>query len=792
MQISQSDVVRVRRARWRIVDLRPYVHCELLTLVGAGPSNLGNVRHVLRPFDVVARLERREQPTRVSLRWWRRACRALVAADTPPGGLRCAASARMDLLPHQLEPALAIVRGAGCRVLLADEVGLGKTVQAGLMAAELSARGAADRVLVVTPAGLRDQWARELQERFAFIPVVVDVRKLRQTAAALPVGANPWQAIPFAIVSVDYLRRPDVLADVAACRWDLVVIDEAHGAARDSERHAAIAALTVRAPYVVLVTATPHNGDREAFRSLCNLGAIANESLLIFRRTRRDVGLAVRRHVHRLFVRLNAAEAHMHRRLDEFARAIRRANPPNPANRANPENPENPANLGVSLALSVLRKRASSSARSLQRSVERRLDALTSNAQPAAQLPLPLADPAGELISEDEPPPWSPLMTLGDPQRERRVLQALRKAAEAAAGQETKVATLRRLLRRVNEPLVVFTEYRDTLLHLQASLGEPSLVLHGGLSRDERLRVIEQFIAGAVRILLATDAAGEGLNLHAACRLVVNLELPWNPMRLEQRIGRVDRIGQRRTVHVLHLIGRGTRESQMLKRLQTRLAHAGADVGSADPLGTDRESSTTERLPLSATALSLAREAFGEAARIAAARALVRPGDQQALERLECEGPAVATSHRWKTRAAIGTRTLLLCRATSMDATGRTVASRLVALVVDRRDVDRVKGSIATYIDRAIAAWRHDVEDVHRAFILTRLLREQHIASLRPSIVSMFQPGLFDRRVEHAQMAMVAAERDSRDDHAGRLAALETALQPASAAPQLLLVLTTY
>ena len=284
-------------------------------------------------------------------------------------------------------------------------------------------------------------------------------------------------------------------------------------------------------------------------------------------------------------------------------------------------------------------------------------------------------------------------MTLGDPQRERRLLQALQKAAETAAGQETKVAALRRLLRRVNEPLVVFTEYRDTLLHLQASLGEPSLALHGGLSRDERLRVLEQFTAGAVRILLATDAAGEGLNLHQSCRLVVNLELPWNPMRLEQRIGRVDRIGQRRTVHVLHLIGRGTREPQMLKRLQARVAQAGADVGSADPLGTDKESSVAERLPPSAAALSFAREAVGEAARVAAARSLVTEGDRQALQRLEGDGPAIATSRRSKTRAAIGARTLMLWRAASLDATGSTVASRLVALAVDRR-VDRVKESI--------------------------------------------------------------------------------------------------
>jgi superfamily II DNA or RNA helicase len=786
MHISQSDVVRVRRARWRIVDIRPYARCDLLTLVGAGPSNLGNVRRVLRPFDLVARLERRERPTRVSIRWWRRACRALIGTDTPPGGLRCALTARMDLLPHQLEPALALVRGAGSRLLLADEVGLGKTVQAGLVAAELGARGAADRVLVVTPAGLRDQWADEFQERFAFTPVVVDVRTLRLTAASLPVGANPWQAIPFAIVSVDYLRRPDVLADVAACRWDLIVIDEAHGVAHDSDRHAAVAALAIRAPYVVLVTATPHSGDREAFRSLCALGAISDDSLLIFRRTRRDVGLTVRRHVRRLFVQSNAAETIMHRRLSEFARAVRRANPAN-----DPTNPTNPASPGIPLALSVLQKRAWSSARSLQRSVERRLEALTTDAQPAAQLPLPLGDPAGELNSEDEPPPWSSLMTLGNPQRERRLLQALQKAAIAAAGQETKVAALRRLLRRVHEPMVIFTEYRDTLLHLQASLGEPSLALHGGLSRDERQRVLERFTTGTVRVLLATDAAGEGLNLHEACRLVVNLELPWNPMRLEQRIGRVDRIGQRRTVHVLHLIGQGTMESRILNRLQARLASAGADMDRADPLGEERKSPTAERPPLSAAALSIARDATQEAARIAAARALVNPGDRWALEQLESAGPAVATSRRWRTRAALGARTLLLWRIASLDSTGRTIASRLVALVVDRRDVDRVKGSIGAHIDRIVAPWRHDAENVHRAFIGTRLLREQGMETLRPSITSTFQPGLFDRRVEHAQMAVVAAERDNLDDYAGRLAALEAALEPAAAAPQLLLALTT-
>src|SRR3990170_3287660 len=169
MQISQSDIVRVRRRRWRVVDVCGYERCQVLTVLALGdvePDDSGQERRFVAPFDVIERIERRSRPTRVPRRLWRRACRALISADTPPGALACARLARIDLLPHQLEPALALVRGLGSRVLLADDVGLGKTIQAGLIVAELQRRGAADRVLVVTPAGLRDQWARELAERF--------------------------------------------------------------------------------------------------------------------------------------------------------------------------------------------------------------------------------------------------------------------------------------------------------------------------------------------------------------------------------------------------------------------------------------------------------------------------------------------------------------------------------------------------------------------------------------------------------------------------------------------------
>ena len=352
---------------------------------------------------------------------------------------------------------------------------------------------------------------------------------------------NPWSAVPVVVASTDYVKRAEVLPAVAACRWDAVVVDEAHGAAGDSDRRAAVEALASRASYVVLLTATPHNGDRAAFDSLCGLGSVGDDGLLVFRRRRTDVRASQRRRVTTLRVRLNAAERAMYAALDRYSRAVR-------AERGSDS----------SLALSVLHKRAFSSPWSLAQSVARRLAAIELDvAEPdAEQLPLPLGDPDGEQTPDDLPPDWPVDIGLRDPTRDRQWLAALLDACRAASGAERKLAVLRRLLRRANEKAIVFTEYRDTLRHVQHTLEGvvPIVILHGGMTREERLAALNEFDRRRRLVLLATDAAGEGLNLQRGCRLVVNLELPWNPMRLEQRIGRVDRIGQTSTVHAIHLV----------------------------------------------------------------------------------------------------------------------------------------------------------------------------------------------------------------------------------------------
>jgi superfamily II DNA/RNA helicase len=164
------------------------------------------------------------------------------------------------------------------------------------------------------------------------------------------------------------------------------------------------------------------------------------------------------------------------------------------------------------------------------------------------------------------------LAGLSDQTKEVTWLEQLVSLAQAAAGASSKVAFLKRLLRRTTESLIVFSEYRDVVAHVASHLAELTTVtvLHGGLSSFARTNSIQSFLDGRARVLITTDAAGEGLNLHGRCRFVINLELPWNPLRIEQRVGRVDRLGQTRRVHARHLYYRGSFEELVLTRLTQR------------------------------------------------------------------------------------------------------------------------------------------------------------------------------------------------------------------------------
>lgn len=565
---SPGDTVSVRGHLWRLRGLVDHGTCVALDLEPDG-SPPGSDRCVLLyPFDRVARLADAGVPVLVSRRrWWRQLAARLLDAHECDA-LLSPVRARIDLLPYQLEPAMAMALHGIPRVLLADAVGLGKTIQAGIAIAELFARADAHRALIIVPAGLRDQWASELRLRFDLDADVIDSGALRALAVQLPRAVNPWTVPRVAITSMDFAKRAEVISGLSAVPWDIVVIDEAHVVTADSDRHQAISLLARRAPRLLLLTATPHSGDPAAFAALTTLGATEGaEPIVLFRRSRAHVGLAVSRRMRLLRVRLGAAEHRTLRVLIGYARRVW----------AHHESSENP---DARLAIALLLKRALSSPSSLLLSVVRRRALLDARDQSVPhQLELPLDDETD--ASDEEPSAVLGARGLARADEERAWLDDIAAAAAFGAREHRKVRAVRRLLRRVHEPAIVFTEYRDTLTELEAALAgtRRCVCLHGGMDRVDREATLSAFSSGQADVLLATDAGGTGLNLHHRCRLVINLELPWNPVRLEQRIGRVDRIGQSRTVHAIQIVGRATPESRVLVRLMARFDRARAALG---------------------------------------------------------------------------------------------------------------------------------------------------------------------------------------------------------------------
>ncbi len=777
-----GDEVVVRRQRWRVQATRVYDDCLVVSLAGTEASNLGIERQHLSPFERIDPAARRPRLRLVRAARWRRACRAALAATAPPGALRAAGGAAIALLPHQLEPALAVIAGKGTRLLLADAVGLGKTIEAGLVIAELRAREAADRVLVVAPPGVCDQWRDELARRFHIEATVVDAADVRRRAAELPPAVSPWSTVATAIASLDYVKRPETRPAVLDRCWDVLVVDEAHLLGASTDRRAVVEDLAGRAAYVLLLSATPHDGNRDRFLSLCRIGS-HGDPLLIFRRTREEIRGGARRRVHRLHVRPTPAEESMHRALARFGAAVR-------AERGD-------ASREIWLALAVLHKRALSSARSLELSVERRLaslDRIDDGVQPQLVLPL---DAAAELDEADAAPPWPQPLALRDRGHERRLLEALRTVARSAARRESKIGALTRLLSRLREPVIVFTEYRDTLAHLAERLAGSFVMVHGGMSRRERQAALRDFEAGRRRWLLATDAAGQGLNLQCGCRSVVNLELPWNPMRLEQRIGRVDRIGQRRTVHAFHFIARGTTEESVLNRLRQRLAAAREDIGTLDPLGDDDADVARQvlagfpdsRRPSDATGNAALRRSFDlsvearrETERIAALRRLEGEAERRLLLVLEADAPWLAWSGSRRSRERLAWRVMVLLRCTLEDASGRPVDRMFAAAAIhgasaarlSRLDVDSLwqscQAEVASRVVDAIREWRADATRVALSFATARLARARAGLAQLERPAGLFQPGLFERRAAVEREAVESAVNAARSDIAQRIA----------------------
>ena len=736
-------MVRVRDESWMIARTESFERCTVLTLEGCGPDNRGRRFHAVTPFDHVS-ASQSTRPRRRKRRTVLRGALGAIARERPALGLWTAAAATLDLFAYQLEPALAVLRGA-TRVLLADGVGLGKTIQAGLILAELRVRGLVDRALILCPAGLRESWATELRDRFGIVAAVLDHTSLAVNLQELPAGVNPWAAHPVVIASIDLVKRLEVIAAVEEVPFDLVIADEAHHLTPDSDRGHAVSRLASRAPWVVLVSATPHSGDQAAFSYLTAIGSLG-DPLVIFRRGRSAIGLPDDRRARLMSVTATHDEARLLRATDHYARAIWQA--------------RGRSDHAVQLVAITLARRAASSAAAVALTLARRR-ALLAGAPPPVPVQGSLPWDDGDHDDGDELDERLARPGLSDEARERRCLDQLIDLAQRAAAHSSKLSRLRRFLKRAGEPAVVFTEYRDTLQTAADLLASTFRLgaIHGGVPAAMRQEVLRQFDRGELDVLIATDTAGEGLNLHRRCRLVIDLELPWNPLRLEQRIGRVDRIGQRRRVHAVHLVHRGTVEDRVWNHLEQRRHRAEQALSErdADPLDVARAVFDDLALPpraitpVTTTRMPGAAEEF---ARITSHRHLSRHAGAVpahpifALPRHARQGDCAAVALYERTR---------------LGASGGLIERRVLARIV------------ALHGMRMTAAWREVViamgntETTGNPEGSLPPLRQAllaRIAAARTRLASqpvMHQSSLFDRRAERTAGARreVAAHLDA-------------------------------
>jgi len=453
----------------------------------------------------------------------------------------CLARLRFEPFPYQLETAAQVLRQMQGRAILADEVGLGKTIEAGLVLSELRLRGLADRTLVLVPAGLVEQWREELERKFALPSLVA-----RAGTFTAPAATGPQ---PIVVASLPAARRTPLRPAIVDSGWDLVIADEAHRLKNPRSASARLVrALETR--YLLLLTATPvENRLADLFQlvSLVRPGTLGTAKEFRARHGARGDGeqardiTTLRRSMRDVMVR--------HRR-SELTEML-------------------PKRLAETICVEPEPLEAE-----LYRQVSERVRDQAREATPARSLALRHV----QRLAGSSPRVLAPsLSKLGWDDLAQRA---------AAIGATGKAGALLEILTRHHdrgEKVVVFTGFRHTLELLEelvAERGLSAVSYHGSLARRQKDAAIAAF-SGEAPILLSTEAAGEGRNLQF-CHVMVNFDLPWNPMQIEQRLGRIHRIGQEHDVVLTNLAARGTIEERILHVLQAKINLFELVVGELD------------------------------------------------------------------------------------------------------------------------------------------------------------------------------------------------------------------
>jgi superfamily II DNA or RNA helicase len=514
-------------------------------------------------------------------------------------------SASVIPLPHQLKALHRAVSQDRVRFLLADEVGLGKTIEAGLIMRELKLRGLVQRILVIAPKGLVTQWVAEMQTHFGeefrfFAPA--DFTGYRRIAPS----ENVWRSYDQVICSLDSVKpmearqgwsREDLNAynkdrfeDLVTAGWDLIVVDEAHRIGGSTDlvaRHQLGRGLAEASPYFLLLSATPHQGKSDAFHRLVSLldknafpdvGSVTQESVqpyVIRTEKRQAIDAAGNALFKPRITKLVGVEWEGHTEQKQLYDAVTEYV------REGYDQAMREKKTYLGFLMILMQRLVTSSTRAIITTLEKRLAALQEPGEQLSLLP-PLAEEEwNEMDGQDQ---LDALLRtrMAALKNERTEVKLLLNAARRveAKGPDAKAEALLQWIytfqQEESDPdlkVLVFTEFVPTQQMLSEFLlarGISVACLNGSMNMAQRQQVQASF-AKDVRILISTDAGGEGLNLQF-CHIVVNFDIPWNPMRLEQRIGRVDRIGQKAVVRAINFLFTDSVEYRVREVLEGKLA----------------------------------------------------------------------------------------------------------------------------------------------------------------------------------------------------------------------------
>ncbi|MBK8920122.1 MAG: DUF3883 domain-containing protein [Saprospirales bacterium] len=532
----------------------------------------------------------------------------------------------VDPLPHQVEAVYKfLLPQPKIRFLLADDTGAGKTIMTGLLLKELIMRGMAERILVITPGGLTVQWQEDEMAVKFNLPFTL-VNRARFSS-----DPNVFHTAPRIVTSIDFISREDVINVAGNAHWDIIVFDEAHKlSAYDygnkvyrSKRYESAQTLSQQCEHLLLLTATPHRGRTDTFKKLLQLldeDIFATEELasarikelehdginkFFIRRLKEDMKdwngkpLYKERFTQTVSYELTPEEKQLYDAVTKYLTKKK-------------EEALDSRNIHVSLALTVMQRRLVSSIYAIKNTLSKRWVALKGIIEEVNKNPNlwkqrhvldgfdvqniddfdDLEDGEREALEGIMADPrkfklFTTAKSLQELQEEAKEVKALFELATELYNknqEEKKYRELKEMLRTRGvldgEKLVIFTEHKDTLDYLKERLennGYTVATIHGGKSVEERRTAQSEFAKDA-KILIATDAAGEGINLQF-CRLLINWDIPWNPNRLEQRMGRIHRYGQKQDVLVFNMVARNTREGNVLERLLTKLDIIRQNIG---------------------------------------------------------------------------------------------------------------------------------------------------------------------------------------------------------------------